>query len=378
MPKIMVIAGEVSGDMHAAKVIKEMKKLHSNLEFIGIGGRRMESEGVELIYDPTKLSTIGFIEAIKHLKLAYKILNKLDKAMKEEKPDVILLVDYSGFNMKVAKIAHKHRIPAVNYFAPSAWVWGKGRAKTMAKRQVKIASVFPMEEKVYRQAGADVEFVGHPILDLVEPELSKDKFQESYDINSDNRIIGLLPGSRQQEIEGLLTPMLEAAQEIKKSYENIQFLLPLADSISREDIKERIESYNLDINLIAGHSYEVMEIADLLLVASGTATLEATCFQTPMVIVYKTSKTTYWLGKLLVKLPYIGLPNIIAEDEIVPELLQDEVTGQRIAKEAIAILNSPKRVERIKAELRDVVVKLGESGATKRVASLVLSTGGII
>lgn len=378
MPKIMVVAGEVSGDMHAAKVIKEMKKIHPDLEFIGMGGRRMESEGVELIYDPTKLSTIGFIEAIKHLRLAYKILNKLDKAMKEEKPDVILLVDYSGFNMKVAKIAYKNGVPAVNYFAPSAWVWGKGRAKKMAKLQVKIASVFPMEEKVYQQAGADVEFVGHPILDLVDPELSKDEFQESYDINSDKRIIGLLPGSRQQEIEGLLTPMLEAAQEINKSYENIQFILPLADSISREDIKERIRNYKLEIKLITGHSYEVMEVADLLLVASGTATLEATCFQTPMVIVYKTSKTTYLLGKMLVKLPYIGLPNIIAEDEIVPELLQGEVTGQRIAQEAITILNSPKRVKDIKAGLKNVVIKLGESGATKRVAKLVLSTGGII
>jgi len=374
----MVVAGEVSGDMHAAKVIKEMKKIHPDLEFIGMGGRRMESEGVELIYDPTKLSTIGFIEAIKHLRLAYKILNKLDKAMKEEKPDVILLVDYSGFNMKVAKIAYKNGVPAVNYFAPSAWVWGKGRAKKMAKLQVKIASVFPMEEKVYQQAGADVEFVGHPILDLVDPELSKDEFQESYDINSDKRIIGLLPGSRQQEIEGLLTPMLEAAQEINKSYENIQFILPLADSISREDIKERIRNYKLEIKLITGHSYEVMEVADLLLVASGTATLEATCFQTPMVIVYKTSKTTYLLGKMLVKLPYIGLPNIIAEDEIVPELLQGEVTGQRIAQEAITILNSPKRVKDIKAGLKNVVIKLGESGATKRVAKLVLSTGGII
>ncbi|OCL25611.1 lipid-A-disaccharide synthase [Orenia metallireducens] len=378
MPKIMVVAGEVSGDMYAAKVIKEMKKIYPDLEFIGMGGRRMKLEGVELIYDPTKLSTIGFIEAIKHLRLAYKILNKLDKAMKEEKPDVILLVDYSGFNMKVAKIAQKNGIPAVNYFAPSAWVWGKGRAKKMAKCQVKIASVFPMEEKVYREAGADVEFVGHPILDLVEPELSRDEFQKSYNINSNNKVIGLLPGSRQQEIEGLLTPMLEAAEEIKNSYENIQFILPLADSISKENIEERVRGYNLDIKLVAGHSYEVMEVADLLLVASGTATLEATCFQTPMVIVYKTTKTTYWLGKMLVKLPYIGLPNIIAEKEIVPELLQGEVTGQRIAKEAIAILNSKERTEEIKAGLKEVIIKLGESGATTRVAKLVLSTGGII
>ncbi|TDX59209.1 lipid-A-disaccharide synthase [Orenia marismortui] len=378
MPKIMIVAGEVSGDMHAAKVVKEIKQIRSDLKFIGMGGSRMKAAGVEIIYDPTKLSTIGFVEAIKHLRLMFKVLNKLDRAMKEEEPDVILLVDYSGFNMKVAKLAQKRNIPIVNYFAPSAWVWGKWRAKKMAKRGATIASVFPMEEKVYRAAGADVKFVGHPILDLVEPELSSIEFKDKYNLSSAVPTIGLLPGSRQQEVEGLLEPMLEASQQIKNKYPQAEFLLPLADSVSREDIEKKLDKYELEINIIDGHSYEVMSIADLLLVASGTATLEATCFQTPMVIIYKTSRTTYWLGKMLVKQSYIGLPNIIAEDKIVPELLQGEVTGENLAEEALAILSSEARKDKIKDALNEVIVKLGEEGATTRVAKLVLEIGGII
>ncbi len=373
----MVVAGEASGDMHGAKVIKEMKKLNSDLDFFGMGGRRMRKEGVDLLYDPTKLSTIGFLEALKHIRLMYKILDKLDKAMEERKPEVILLVDYSGFNMKVAKLAHKRKIPVVDYFAPSAWVWGKWRAKKMAKREAKIASVFPMEEKVYREAGAEVEFVGHPLLDMVELNLSREEFLKKHNIDENDLIIGILPGSREQEVNSLLRPMLEGAKKVSMSYPNVQFILPLADTIDRDIIESKAKGYDINLKVISGYSYEVMELANLLLIASGTATLEASCFGTPMVIVYKTSILSYLLGKLLVKIPYIGLPNIIADKEIVPELLQKDARGEKLAKEALDILKSKKKQEEIRQELKEVIVKLGKDGATKRVAKLVLETGGI-
>lgn len=374
----MVVAGEASGDMHAARVIEELKKLNPELEFIGMGGQRMAEAGVELVYDPTKLSTIGFVEAVKHLRLMYRILDKLEQVMKEEEPAVILLVDYSGFNMKVAKVAQRCGIPAVNYFAPSAWVWGQWRAKKMAKRDVTIASVFPMEEEVYRQAGAEVEFVGHPILDIVNPDLDTTEFRRKYNLSSEQTIVGLLPGSRQQEIEQLLEPMLEAAYQLEEDYQGeLKFLLPVADTITNSDLEAEIKRHDLDVELITGQSYQVMKVAALVLTASGTATLEAACFKTPLVIIYKTSLITYLLGKLLVKIPYVGLPNVIAEEEIVPELLQGAVTGEKIADQALKILNSNSKQEEIKEQLDEVVERLGAEGAIKRVANLVLATGGI-
>ncbi|SDC09498.1 MULTISPECIES: lipid-A-disaccharide synthase [unclassified Candidatus Frackibacter] len=377
MAKVLVVAGEASGDMHAAHVIEEMKKLDSNLEFIGIGGQQMAEVGVDIIFDPTELSTIGFIEAFKHLRLMYQVLDKLEQAIDREDPDVALLVDYSGFNLKVAKLTKKKGVPTVNYFAPSAWVWGKWRAKKMAKRQARIASVFPMEEEVYREAGADVNFVGHPLLDIVETELDRKEAAEEFGIDIDREIIGLLPGSREQEIKSLLPPMLAAVEKLKAKEPKRQFILPVAETISKGLIAEIMGNYSVDIKVVTGNSYEVMDLSTLIIVASGTATLEAACLGTPMVIIYKTSLLTWWLGRLLVKLPYVGLPNIIMDKEIVPELLQDEVDAERIAAVSSEILNSPEYYNQIKEDLESVVTKLGTSGATKKVAQMVLEVGGV-
>ncbi|ADL13675.1 lipid-A-disaccharide synthase [Acetohalobium arabaticum] len=377
MPTVLVVAGEASGDLHAAHVIKEMKKLHSDLEFIGLGGDKMAEAGVDIIFDPTELSTIGFMEALKHLRLMYKVLNQLEEAIKEYKPDAAFLVDYSGFNLKVAKLTNKYEIPTVNYFAPSAWVWGKWRAKKMARRQAKIASVFPMEAEVYREAGAEVNFVGHPLLDIVEPELTPEELAGRLNIDANSEIIGLLPGSRQQEIEKLLPPMLEAAEIIAAKRTEVEFLLPVAETVSEQLIEEMIDNYQVEVKLIAGHSYSVMDSARLLLVTSGTATLEAACLNTPMVIIYQTSLLTWWLGKLLVKIPYVGLPNIIMDQEVVPELLQDQVSGTKIAEAGLEILGSKDDYQQIKQDLNEVVTRLGDTGATKRVAQMVLNTGGV-
>ncbi|MBM7622927.1 lipid-A-disaccharide synthase [Sporohalobacter salinus] len=377
MATVLVVAGEASGDLHAAHVIKEMKKLHSELNFIGLGGDKMAEAGVDIIFDPTELSTIGFVEALKHLRLMYKVLNQLEEVIKEYKPDVALLVDYSGFNLKVAKLTNKYEVPTVNYFAPSAWVWGKWRAKKMARRQAKIASVFPMEAEVYREAGAEVNFVGHPLLDIVEPELTSEELACRLNINSDSEVIGILPGSRKQEIEKLLPSMLEAAEIIAAKRKKVEFVLPVAETVSQQLVERIINNYQVEIKLISGYSYAVMELARLLLVTSGTATLEAACLNTPMVITYRTSLLTWWLGKLLVKIPYVGLPNIIMDREVVPEQLQEDVSGDKIAKSSLEILNSDNYYQQIKQDLSQVVTKLGNEGATQRVAQMVLKTGGV-
>ncbi|SJZ47368.1 lipid-A-disaccharide synthase [Selenihalanaerobacter shriftii] len=376
MAKVLVIAGEASGDMHAAHVIEEMKRQYDDLEFVGIGGTQMAEAGVDIIFDPTKLSTIGFIEALKHLRLMYQVLDKLEKTIDQEKPDVALLVDYSGFNLKVAKLTKKKRVPTVNYFAPSAWVWGKWRAKKMARRQAKIASVFPMEAEVYNEAGAEVNFVGHPLLDIVESKFNlKESVNELVDLDKD--IVGLLPGSREQEIESLLPSMLRAAEILQSRRKNIKFVLPVAETISQQLIERIVSGYEINIRMVSGHSYEVMDLAKLVIVASGTATLEAACLGTPMVIIYQTSLLTWLLGNLLVKIPYVGLPNIIMEKEIVPELLQDEVKPDNIVEASLKILDSPEYYQQIQKDLQTVVTKLGDGGAIKKVAQMVLQVGGV-
>lgn len=378
MREIMVVAGEASGDMHAAEVVKEMKSLAPQMDYFGLGGQRLYEQGVEIIFDPTQLSTIGFIEAAKHFKRMYDVLAKLEAEMKRRQPEVVFLVDYSYFNRKVAKRAAKLGIPTVDYFAPSAWVWGRWRAKKMADYGVKIASVFPMEEQVYREAGADVEFVGHPLVDMVEPELSPAELADKYNLSlADKPVVGILPGSRQQEIDALLPKMLEAAEQIQKEYPEVEFLLPVAETVSQMDIEEEVSNYNLNITLLTGYSYAVMSAADIILSASGTATLEAACLETPMVIAYQTSWSTYLLGKLLVNLPYVGLPNIILEEEVVPELLQGEVTADNLAWEAVQLLEDADKYQATEQKLARVREELGADGAVKRVAELVLTTGGI-
>ena len=377
MKQILVVAGEASGDMHAAKVIRQMQELNPELEFFGMGGQQMAEVGVDILYDPTELSIIGFWESLKHLRLMYQVLDELESEARARETEAALLVDFSGFNMKMAKRTAQLEIPTVNYFAPSAWVWGKWRAKKMAEYGAKIASVFPMERDIYREVGAEVEFVGHPLVDMVETELSPAEFRGEYNLAADTTKIGLLPGSRQQEIDSLLEPMLKAAELISAEYPEVEFLLPAAETISSQALATRVDNYEAEVELIEGHSYEVMETSDLLLSTSGTATLEAAFFQTPLVIIYKTSWLSYFLAKLLVSLPHVGLPNIIAQREVVPELLQTEADAQTIAQEALAILAAPTRQEEIKEDLALVWDRLGEAGAVQRVAELVLETGGI-
>ena len=376
MSKVLLVAGEASGDLHAARVMAEMKELNNELEFIGIGGQRMAAAGMEVLFDPTSRSTIGFVEAIKHLPLLWGVLKDLEELIEREKPEVALLVDYSAFNLRVAKLTQQKGVPTVNYFAPSAWAWGKWRARKMARREAKIASVFPMEAEVYRQAGAEVNFVGHPLLDIVEPQLSKAEAAAEFGIDLDSEIIGLLPGSREQEIKGLLPPMLAAAELISAQRE-VQFLLPRAETVSQDLLTELIDESNLEIKVVEGHSYEVMNLAKLILVASGTATLEAACLGTPMLILYQTAFLTWCLAQLLVDVPYIGLPNLILEEEIVPEFLQKEIKAESIAQAGLQILSSPAKQAQIKEKLEQVVTELGAGGATKRVAEMVLDVGGV-
>lgn len=365
--KIMLSAGEASGDLNASFLAAELKKIHPGIELFGMGGAKMSEQGVRLLEDPTSQGILGFSEAIKALPKMKKLLAKLTAALQEEKPDCLVLVDFPGFNMKLAEQARGLGIPVVYYFAPSAWAWGRGRAKKVAETVDLVLSVFPMEEAVYREAGANVLYLGHPLAERVR---SRDNPRELLGIEPNVPIVALLPGSRPAEIKSLMKEMLAAAQLVREKIPAVQFVVSQASSISREALSEQIDQLPFPVQILSGSTYELLAAADAAVIASGTATLEAALLGTPMVIVYRTSRLTWILGKLLLKIPFVGLPNILAGEELVPELLQDEAKGVRIAQELLRLLSEDQC--QLRKRLLGLREKLGEDGVARRAAEAIL------
>ncbi len=371
MTKILISAGEVSGDLHAASVTKAIKELEPSAEVFGMGGDALRAAGGEVLFDIKDHGVMGFVEVVKKLPAIYKLRSDFAKVMDERKPDCLLIVDYPGFNMRLAKVAQEKNIPVVSYIAPSAWAWHKSRAKTMAKLATKIASIFPFEYDVYKEAGADIEFVGHPLIDIVKPSMSKEAACEKFGKKSGDILILLLPGSRKMEIERLLPTILQGAKLIQAKIPNVKFIMPRASSISKEVLEAKIKEVGIEVKITEGDNYDVMSIADLALATSGTVTLEAALCGLGSVILYKSSAISFTIAKHVVNIPNIGLPNIVAGRKILPELLQDDCTPEVIAKEAVQLLQKD-CFAKMQEDLKEVKAKLGEAGAVKRVAELVL------
>lgn len=370
--KIMISVGEASGDMHGAGVAAALRELNPAAQLVGMGGKAMREAGVNIIYDIENLGVIGIVEVVKNLRRLFRLRDFLVEYMKKEKPDILLIIDYPGFNVKLAEEARRLGIPVVSYIAPSAWAWGKGRAKKLAGIVDRVAAIFPFEAAVYREAGAKVTFVGHPLLDIVKPTMSKVDALKYFGTTDGETKILLMPGSRSQEILNLLPDMLGAAQEIAKTNSGCRFYLPLASTITREMLAEHIDKYDIDVTVTTDNTYDLMNICDLAIAGSGTATLETSLMRLPTVIVYRVATLTYYIARLLVKIPDIGLPNIVAGRRIVPELVQDMVTPQAIAAAAVPLLNDPSVREETLRNLDEVRERLGEAGAVKRVAQVVI------
>lgn len=378
MGHVMVVAGEVSGDMHAARVVEKIKEIAPETSFSGMGTTGLKDTGVNILIDPTEISTIGFIEALKNINKHLSHIKLLKEHIKKKNPDVLFLVDYSGFNMVMARIGHKLGIPVVNYFPPTAWIWGEWRARWMAKNNITIASAFPLEKKIYEKAGADVSFVGHPLLDIVQVEESSLEIYDKLELNSEKRVVGLLPGSRNSEIESLLPKMLDAAEKLQQDFPDLQFVLPLAPDVDQKKISAKVGEHNVILKIVDNYTYQTMKIADLVITASGTATLESLIMKTPMIVLYETSWSTYQLGKRLMNVEYIGLPNIIAGKEVVPELIQEQVSGENIFEEAVYLLKREYVLQNMGKKLESLKDKLGGPGAVEKTARLVLNEGGLI
>lgn len=375
MAKILISAGEASGDIHAAAVTAAIKKIDSSAEVFGMGGDALRNAGGEVLFDIKDHGVMGFVEVIKKLPDLFKLRDDFEKVMDERKPDCLITVDYPGFNMKLAKLAHDKGIPVVSYIAPSAWAWHKSRAKNVAKIVDKVACIFPFEYDVYKEAGAHVEFVGHPLVDIVKPKMTKEEAMAFAGKEEGRKLILLMPGSRLMEIEKMLPTLLEAAKLIKKQLPEVDFVMPRAGTIPIHLLEEKIKVSGLEVKITEGNNYDLFSVADLALATSGTVTLEAALCGLGSVIVYKTNPLTYFIAKLVVNIPHIGLPNIVAAKGVLPELIQNDFTPAKVAKEALALLES-ERNAKMKEDLAYVKERLGKPGAVGRVAELVLKIAG--
>ena len=375
MARILISAGEASGDLYAGAVTRGIKQLNPEAEVFGMGGDCLREAGGEVLFDIKDHSLMGFVEVLKKLPDVWKLRNAFIDLMEKRKPDVLLTIDYPGFNMRLAKLAKERGINVVYFIAPQVWAWRPGRAGDVAKVTDKIACIFPFECDFYKSYGADIEFIGHPLVDTVKPSLSRKEAEELAGKRTGHPLILLMPGSREMEIQRLLPVMLDAVKILKQKRPELDFAIPRAATIAKEILEDSVRQAGLNIRLIEGHNYDVMSVADLAIVTSGTVTLEAAMCGLGCEILYKSSPVSFWIAKRVVKIPNIGLPNIVAGRQIEPELLQDDCTPENISSTALELLE-PERFAQLQRDLQEVKEKLGEPGAVKRVAELVLRMAG--
>jgi lipid-A-disaccharide synthase len=330
--KIMLIAGEVSGDLHGAHLVEAIHRIDPNVRFWGIGGEHLEGKGMKLLYHAQSLSVVGITEVFLRLRSILKAFRVLKQSLDHDKPDLVILIDFPDFNLRLAKMAHRRGIPILYYISPQVWAWRRNRVKLIAQRVKKMVVFFPFEVPIYKAAGVDVEWVGHPLLDMVKPSLSRESAVRQFGLDPKRRTIALLPGSRMHEVSRLLPPLLASAHLLEKEVPDLQFIIPLAPGIPRAALLPFMKKAPVVVKLVEGWTYDVMNISELLISASGTATLEAAILGKPMVIVYKVSMPSYWIGRLLVHVDHIGLVNLLARERIVPEFLQGDAIPEKVAQ----------------------------------------------
>ncbi|MBF0409613.1 MAG: lipid-A-disaccharide synthase [Candidatus Riflebacteria bacterium] len=378
--KILITAGETSGDMNAATLIDVLLE-KGPFEIFAVGGPETSRRPVKMLYDSRDWAAIGYIEAIKKVPRLLVVLKKLTDFMAENKPDLLLLIDYPGFNMRLARRAKKLGIPTLFYFPPSRFAVNPEDVRDAAENLSCVAANFTFTYKVYKEAGANVSFVGHPLLDLARPGMPIEDIYKTLQLDPNRPIVGLCPGSRKSELDFLLPIMLKAAEMLLKKFPDLQFLVPVVKTetpdvygIPKSDLVKQLNESKLPVKLIEGRIYDVMAISKLLLISSGTATLEASRVGTPMIIVYKVSLYTEVLAKIFNKLPtFIGLPNIILGRQAVPELIQHDFTPEKLFAQASELLSSPEKLQKQKSDLLEVISHLGSPGAHNRVAELAMS-----
>ena len=368
----MLVVGEASGDLHGAHLVRALRQKAPSIAISAVAGEALKREGVDVLFDVARIAGMGLTELAGNLKNLWRAYSMLKKFLRERRPDLLVLIDFPDFNLRLASVAKRLGVPVLYFITPQVWAWRKRRVKKMAKVIDRAAVVFPFEPEFYRKAGLEAEFVGHPLLDIARATRSREATLDRLGLDPMKRTIALLPGSRRREVEYHLPVMLAAAEILRREMD-VQLVLVRASTVAQSDLERLLQASSAPVSLSDGDTYNVVEAADLVWTASGTATLETALMLRPMVIVYRMSPTTFALARRLVRVDHIGMANIIAGETVVPELIQDEMTPERIAAESRKILGDPKLRDAMVAKLGEVRKRLGSPGAAERVADIALS-----
>ena len=372
MKRVMIIAGEASGDLHAAKLVKAVRTQRPDIHFYGIGGEDMCEAGVEVMVDAAELAVVGLVEIWAHRKVIFGALHTMQDEIAHQPPDLLVLVDYPEFNLRLAKTAKQHGVKVLYYISPQVWAWRQHRVKKIRERVDMMAVVFPFEESFYLQHQVPVEFVGHPLVDEVKPSADRDSLRTEFKLDSTQPVIGLFPGSRRSEIKRLLDIILQSAQCLQQNLPTAQFLLPLAPGLKHTDLQPYLQRYpELPIQIIEDRAYDVMAACDVIVTVSGTVTLEIALIGTPLLIINKVAWLTYLIVHRMLKIEHIGLCNIVADKRVAPELIQHDATPEKICHAVTNLLEHPEDQERMRQELGRIENLLGKKGGIDNTARLV-------
>jgi len=372
-PTIMLVAGEASGDLHGAAVCRGLKGLAPDCRLVGMGGSRMAAAGMELLVDVTASAVVGGSEALSRVPLLFRALRRLRAALAgPPRPSALVLIDFPEFNLRLARAARRAGVPVVYFIPPQVWAWRGGRVRTIRRRVSLVLAVFPFEPPLYRRAGVPVAFVGHPLLDALADAPARDAARRALGLAPDARVLGLLPGSRREEVDRMLPLMREAVARVGAARPDVRFVLAQAPTVEAELVARHLAGAPA-VGVVAGRADAVMRAADLVLVTSGTATLEAALLGTPMVVCYRVSRLSGFLARLLIRVPWISLANLTLGRAVVPELYQARATAERLAAEALRLLDTPGALDAQRGAFRELAGRLGEPGVGVRAARLVLA-----
>lgn len=372
MAKLLVITGEASGDLHGGNVVIELKKLMPDLDVLGTGGKVLESAAARLFYRVEQMAVIGFWEVLKRYHYFKGIFDDMVRKLDEEKPDIVLLVDYVGFNLKYAQEVKKRGIKVIYYIAPQVWAWKPKRIEKIRKYVDELIVLFPFEVEFFRKHGLETHCFGHPLLENVKASETKSATLQKWGLNPDKKILSCLPGSRYNEIKNHLPLLFNTITQLNQKRDNMQFVFPLASTVNKEMFSPYLKDNEAEIFLAENDTYNVVAHSDFALVASGTATLETAILQTPLIIFYKSSLATYLIGKYLLRIKAIGLPNVVVGEMVVKEDPHFS-SPEKMAKEILRYLDYPDLYKGLKNNLAKVRKELGQEDSYKNAAAFIHS-----
>lgn len=367
----LIVTGEASGDLHGANLIQASATLDPGLSFFGVGGKRMADAGCRILFPGEELAVMGLVEVVGHFPTIWRAFQRLKGILLgPERPDLLILIDFPDFNLRLAREAKRAGVPVLYYVSPQVWAWRRGRVKKIARVVDRLAVIFPFEAEFYRGEDLEVEYVGNPLLDEARVTTGREEFLRSCGIDPARRVVGLFPGSRGNELRYNFETIVGAAGRIVQRFPDIAFLLPVAPSLEIEAFRERLAGHDLPVTLTRESIYDVANACDAVICVSGTVTLQTALAGTPMAVVYKMAPLTYQIGKRMIRVPFISLANIVAGEGVIREFIQDGATAETVAAEILRFLDDPDYSGTVRQGLSRVRERMGEKGCSARVARM--------